>query len=233
VSQTAVAETTGAGTTVAEVMAELAALEDPQAREVNEKHGDDHGVNLGKLRAVAKRLKTQHDLSRELWETGDTAARLLAILVCRPKAFARDELDAMLRDARTPKVQDWLVGYVVKKSPHAEALRVAWFADPDPVVASAGWALTTDRVAKQPDGLDLPGLLDVVEAEMRDAPDRLQWAMNHCLAQIGIEHAALRVRAIDIGERLEVLKDYPTPPNCTSPFAPVWITEMVRRQQGA
>jgi hypothetical protein len=27
-----------------------------------------------------------------------------------------------------------------------------------------------------------------------------------------------------------VLKDYPTPPNCTSPFAPVWIAEMVRRQ---
>ena len=35
-----------AETTVAEVMAELAALEDPRAREVNEKHGDDHGVNL-------------------------------------------------------------------------------------------------------------------------------------------------------------------------------------------
>ncbi len=46
-------------------------------------------------------------------------------------------------------------------------------------------------MAKKPDGLDLPpGLLDVIEAEMAEAPpDRLQWAMNHCLAQIGIEHA--------------------------------------------
>ncbi len=35
------------GTTAAEVRAELSALEDPRAREVNEKHGDDHGVNLG------------------------------------------------------------------------------------------------------------------------------------------------------------------------------------------
>ena len=137
-----------AETTVAEVMAELAALEDPKARAVNEKHGDDHGVHLGKLRAVAKRLKTQQELARRLWETG----------------------------------------------------------------------------------LDLAGLLDLIEKEMRDAPDRLQWAMNHCLAQIGIEHAEHRTRAIDIGERLEVLKDYPTPPNCTSPFAPIWITEMVRRQ---
>jgi 3-methyladenine DNA glycosylase AlkD len=219
-----------AETTVAEVMAELAALEDPKARAVNEKHGDDHGVNLGELRALAKRLKTQQELARRLWETDDTAARLLAILICRPKAFERSELDVMVREARTPKVHDWLVNYVVKKSPHSEVLRMAWSADPDPVVASAGWALTTERVAKKPEGLDLAELLDVIEAAMRDAPDRLQWAMNHCLAQIGIEHAEYRARAIGIGERLHVLEDYPTPPNCTSPFAPVWISEMVSRQ---
>ncbi|MBO4139394.1 DNA alkylation repair protein [Micromonospora tulbaghiae] len=219
-------------TTAAAAMAELAALDDPKIRAVNERHGDDHGVNLGKLRAIAKRLKTQQDLARELWATGDSAARLLALLICRPKAYGRDELDAMLREARTPKVHDWLVNYVVKKSPHAESLRLAWSADPDPVVASAGWALTTERVARNPDGLDLAGLLDVVEAEMADAPERLQRAMNHCLAQIGIEHAAYRERAIGIGERLGVLKDYPTPPGCTSPYAPVWINEMVRRQHG-
>ncbi|MFF0485329.1 DNA alkylation repair protein [Streptomyces sp. NPDC004435] len=216
---------------LAGVRAELAALEDPRMREVNERHGDDHGVNLSRLRAIAKRLKTQQELARRLWATGDTAARLLATLVCRPKEFERAELDAMLREARAPKVHDWLVNYVVKKSPHAEELRGAWLGDPDPVVASAGWALTTERVAKRPGGLDLDALLDTVEAEMKDAPDRLQWAMNHCLAQIGIEHPAQRARALAIGERLEVLKDYPTSPGCTSPYAPTWITEMVRRRE--
>ncbi|TDE60444.1 DNA alkylation repair protein [Nonomuraea mesophila] len=225
------AQTTATGTTVDEVMAELAGLEDPKIRAVNERHGDDHGVNLGKLRALAKRLKTQPELARRLWATGDTAARLLALLICRPKAYERDELDAMVRESRTPKVHDWLVNYVVKKSPHAEELRLAWFADADPVVASAGWALTTERVTKKPGTLDLSGLLDIIEARMKRAPDRLQWAMNHCLAQIGIEHADLRARAIAIGERLEVLKDYPTPPGCTSPYAPAWITEITRRRQ--
>lgn len=213
------------------IMAELAELDDPKMRQANLKRGDDHGVNLSKLRAVAKRLKTQQDLARALWATGDTAARLLALLVCRPKDFDRAGLDTMLRESRAPKVHDWLVNYVVKKNPHAEALRVAWMADPDPVVASAGWALTTDRVAKDPSGLDLPALLDTIEANLKTAPDRLQWAMNHTLAQIGIEHPDQRRRAIDIGERLEVLKDYPTPPNCTSPFAPVWIREMVGRRE--
>ncbi|MFE7576274.1 DNA alkylation repair protein [Streptomyces sp. NPDC057521] len=216
--------------TATDVLAELAALDDPKARAVNARHGDDHGVNLTKLRALAKRLGKRQELAVELWESGDTAARLVALLVCRPKAYTQGELDRMLREARAPKVHDWLVGYVVKKSPHAEELRLAWTEDPDPVVASAGWALTADRVVKRPDGLDLGGLLDVIEAEMQGAPDRLQWAMNTCLAQIGIEHPEHRARALDIGERLGVLKDYPTPKGCTSPYAPVWIGEMVRRK---
>lgn len=217
-------------TTVAEVMDELSALEDPRMREVNARHGDDHGVNLSRLRALAKRLKTQQDLAQQLWTTGDTAARLLAILICRPGSFGRDELDTMLRSARAPKIQDWLINYVVRKNPHTEELRVLWSADADPVVASAGWALTADRVAKNAEGLDLAGLLDIIEAEMKDAPERLQWAMNSCLAQIGIHHPEHRERALQIGERLGVLRDYPTSPGCTSPFAPAWINEMVRRQ---
>jgi 3-methyladenine DNA glycosylase AlkD len=175
-------------------------------------------------------VKTNQPLALELWETENTNARLLALLVCKPKEFTQEQLDTMLRDARTPKVQDWLVNYVVKKSNHKENLREVWFADADPVVASAGWALTTERVIKSPDGIDLVGLLDLIESDMKDAQSRLQWAMNETLANIGIYHEDLRARALDIGERLEVLKDYPTPPNCTSPFAPIWINAIVARR---
>ena len=226
------AMTTPQAPTLDEVMAELADLADPRILAVNERHGDDHAVNLTALRAVAKRVKKNHPLALELWDTGDSAARLLALLICRPKEFSATELDTMLREARTRKVHDWLVGYVVMKGPHAEDLRVAWLGDADPVVASAGWALTADRVVKKPEGLDLPALLDVIEAEMAGAHERLQWEMNTTLAQIGIENPGLRPRAMEIGERLGVLRDYPTPPNCTSPFAPEWITEMVRRKEG-
>lgn len=216
--------------TVDEVLARLTALEDPRMRAVNERHGDDHGVNLTKLRALAKEVRTDHAFARELWATGATAARLVALLVCRPKELSREELDSMIREARAPKVLDWLVSYVVKKSPYAEELRLAWIDDDAPEVAAAAWDLTSARVAKQPEGLDLPGLLDVIEAEMKDAPDRLQWAMNTCLATIGIEHPEHRERVLAIGNRLEVLKDYPTPPGCTSPYVPLWVEEIVRRR---
>jgi hypothetical protein len=99
-------------------------------------------------------------------------------------------------------------------------LRQSWTADPDPVVASAGRALTTGRVAKKPEGLDLAALLDVIEAEMRDAPDRLQWAMNHCQNQIGIDHPEYRARAVDIGERLEASRTTRRPRTARPPTRP-------------
>ncbi len=216
---------------VADVSRALAALEDPKARAINERHGDDHGVNLTKLRAIAKQLKRNPVLARELWATGGSPERLVALLLSRPKDFSADELDTMLRESRIPKVRDWLVNSIVKKSLHAEELRVRWFDSPEPLLAGSAWALTSDRVVKRPEGLDLSALLDQIEREMGAAPESLQWAMNECLAQIGITNAELRPRAIDIGERLQVLADYPTPPGCVSPFAPIWITEMVSRQK--
>lgn len=223
--------------TVKAVRAELSALEDPGLRAANEKRGDDHGVNLTTLRAVAKAVRTapdhKHRLAQELWATDDTAARLVALLLCSPRRFTPEELDAMLRQARAPKVRDWLVSYVVKKSPHLDPLRQTWSADPDPAVAGAGWELTAHQVYKTPQVLDLPGLLDTIEAGLQQAPPALQWSMNNTLAAIGIAHPDLRARALGIGERLGVYRDYPTPRNCTSPYAPEWITEIVRRQEQA
>jgi 3-methyladenine DNA glycosylase AlkD len=216
--------------TASEALAELAALEDPKVRAANEKRGDDHGMNLARLRALAKKIKTSPDLARELWATGETPARLLSLLICAPGQFDASDLDGMLREPQPPKVNDWFVNYVLKKTAVAEGLREEWMGDADDTVAAAGWSLTSVRVAKSPEGLDLDALLDEIERDMKTAPPRKQWAMNETLATIGIHHPGLRARALDIGERLQVLADYPTAPGCTSPFAPAWIGEMVKRQ---
>ncbi len=216
--------------TVPEILAELAALEDPKMRAANEKRGDDHGINLSKMRALAKQVKTDHAVAAELWATGETAPQLLSMLICTPRAFTAAELDRMLRETRAPKVNEWFVSYLAKKSPLADELRGRWFGDADPTVDAAAWSLTAERIAKHRDAdLDLDALLVRIEREMKNAPRRPQWAMNETLAQIGIHHPELRERALAIGEDLQVLADYPTAPGCISPFAPIWITEMSKR----
>lgn len=228
--------------TVDDIRQALESLADPSARELNERHGDDHAVNLSKLRAVAKQAGTgrkpaeKHELAMELWATGDSACRLAATLLMRPKSLTVGQLDTMLRESRTPKVRTWLLNYVAKKSGCTAELRQLWFSDPDEQVAAAGWALTTERLVKSGDDIEpseLDGLLHTIEETMADSPETLQWSQNECLAQIGIHFPDFRERAVGIGAQLGVLRDYPTPKNCTSPYAPVWIGEMVSRQQAA
>ena len=140
------------------------------------------------------------------------------------------EVDQMVRAAAFPQLADWFNAYVVKDHPDREALRQRWLAADDPWAARAGWALTGERIVKEPEGLNLEALLDRIEREMGTAVPETQWTMNTALAQIGIHFPEYRERALSIGETLGIYRDYPVSKGCTSPFAPIWINEMVSRQ---
>lgn len=122
------------------------------------------GVQLGEIRKLAKELKIDHTLALSLWETGNADARLLAILALKSKALAADELDAMVRSVRCEQVADWLNSYVVKKHPDKEALRLRWMDDADPMAARSGWTLTSEAIRAAPQSVDLPALLERIEA---------------------------------------------------------------------
>lgn len=220
-------------TNLEEILAQLEALGNERMRAQNSKNGagdNQFGVRLGEIRKVAKTIKANHELALALWDTQIIEARLLAILLIKPKALTADEVDGMVRSVGFVQVADWLNAYIVKKHPDKETLRQGWMAADDPWAARAGWNLTAERIAKRPDGLDLAGALDRIEAEMGDAPPEVQWTMNFALAEIGIHFPDHRPRALAIGEALGIYRDYPVSKGCTSPFAPIWINEIVSRQ---
>jgi 3-methyladenine DNA glycosylase AlkD len=220
-------------TTLSDTLVQLESLGNEKIRAMNKKNGagdNQFGVRLGDIRKVATQIKSDHELALALWETGNVDARLLAILLIKPKTLWRDEIERMVRSVNFVQVADWLNAYVVSKHPDKESLRQMWMNDDDPWVARAGWSLTSARIDKEPDGLDLSALLDRLEAEMGSAAPEVQWSMNFCLAGIGIHFPEHRQRAIDIGEKLGIYRDYPVSKGCTSPFAPIWINEIARRQ---
>jgi len=219
--------------TLQEALDALKSLGNESVRVHNRKFGagdNQYGAKLGDIRKLAATMKADHQSAMDLYDSGIIDAQLLAVLLIKPKKLSLDELDRIVRAATFSQVADWVNAYLVKEHPEKEALRVRWMADADPWAARAGWGLTSGRVARSPDGIDLKALLDRIEAEMPTAPAPTQWTMNSCLANIGIHHPALRKRALAIGERLGIYRDYPVSKGCTSPFAPVWINEMVRRQ---
>jgi 3-methyladenine DNA glycosylase AlkD len=216
-----------------EVLAQLKSLGDEARRKHNTKAGapdNQFGVKLGDIRAIAKQIKTDHELALELWDTGNVDAQLLATLIIKPGSLSAVELDTLTRSTTCAQVADWLNAYVVAQHPAQDALREKWMQDKDRWAARAGWNLTASRVNKAVGGLDVAALLDRIEKELPNASPEVQWTMNNTLAAIGIQHPAHRKRAIAIGEKIGLYRDWPVSKGCTPPYVPVWIEALVKRK---
>ena len=232
-AKTAPARAKNTTVTLEGALRQLKSLGNAGVRAQNAKGGvgdNQFGVSLGDIRVLAKKIRTNHELALSLWETGNVDAQFLATLLIQPKKLSAKEMDRMVRSISYVRVADWLNSYVLRQHPDKEALRRDWMAADDRWAARAAWDLTAERVAKSPDGLDLPALLARIESEMAGADSEVQWTMNNTLANVGIHFPKHRKRAIAIGEKLGIYRDYPVSKGCTSPFAPIWIHFMVSRQ---
>lgn len=233
VSNKAPADKKSAAATVKEILTQLKSKGDEKVRKLNVRNGagdKQFGVKLGDIRGIAKKIKPDHTLALALWETGNLEAQLISTLLIKARDLSEAEMEAMVKAVTVVQVSEWLHSYVTKDHADKESLRQKWMTTQDPMAARAGWRLTAGRVAKSPEGLDLNALLKRIETEMAAADPLVQWTMNSCLAEIGIHFPEHRQRALAIGEKLGIYRDYPCSPGCTSPFAPIWIKEMVKRQ---
>ena len=223
--------------TVANVLTKLEVLGTEQLRAQNVRHGyvgAQVGVKLGEIRPIAKAIKLNTAFGLELWETGFLEARLVAVLIMKPKELSVEQLKMLAQTATYGHLADWVNSYLVKQHPEKEALRNAWLslnATEEPWLARTAWSLTTERVSKSPDGLDIAGVLNRIDNELATAPEPTRWTMNFCLGELGIHHAKYRAEAVAIGERVGAYRDYPTSKGCISPFVPLWVAAIVEREK--
>ncbi len=237
-AKTTPAPTKSTAMTLEETLRQLESLGNAAVRAQNAKGGplgsgagdNQFGVSRGDVRKLANKIKTNHELALSLWKTGNIDAQFLATLVINVQLLSAADMERLVKSTSWIWVADWLYSYVLKEHADKEALRQKWMTSKDRWTARAGWQLTAGRVVKSPEGLDLAALLDRIEKELAAAVPEVRWTMNMCLAEIGIHFPKHRKRALAIGEKLGIYRDYPCSKGCTSPFAPIWINEMVRRQ---
>ena len=227
-----------------EALAQLESLGDEKRRAFNLKpapHGipagklKQFGVAMGDLRKLAAKIKSDHKLGLELWKSGNIDAQLLAILIMKPKELSAKDLDKMVRAATFYSVADWFNANIMKEQPDdvKDSLREKWLkkSEKDGWAARAGWNLTASMINKGNEkNLDVAGLLDRIEKEMPKAPPETKWTMNNALMSIGIHHPKLRQRAIAIGAKIGLYKDWPQSKGCIIPYAPTAIVALAKRQ---
>lgn len=218
--------------TTAEVMTTLTGLRDESTFKQNTKRGvgeDQIGVKMGDLRNLAKKIKTDHELGLQLWDHGQHEAMLLAILILSPKKLDENDVDRMAREIRDSHVADWFSSYLLKGHSCCTALCPKWIEDPGLFMQRLGWGLLARMVGKDEALADPVALMTRIEAEMGSQPEVVQWTMNYCLVEVGIQYPQHRDQVISIAEKIGAFRNYPVSKGCVSPFAPIWIDYMVKR----
>ena len=93
-----------------ETLIQLEAHSDDKVRAHNIKYGagnNQFGVKMGDIRTLAKKIKTDHQLALELWDTGNVDARFLATLIIEAKKLSKEDINRMVQSEKFVQVADW------------------------------------------------------------------------------------------------------------------------------
>ena len=195
---------------LSEVMAQLEAAGTAQNRKVYARHGAAEpmfGVSYADLGKITKPIKTDHGLARQLWDSGNHDARVLALRVADPAAMDEPLAGRWLGDVDNYILAEGLGG-LCAQSRHARRLSDAWRDSPAEWTASTGWFIVT-CTAEDPDVWSVPelrGLLRQIEGEIGERPNRVRHEMNGALIVIALRDGNLRRSVLAAAGRIGPVK---------------------------
>src|SRR5215207_3040106 len=99
------------------------------------------GISMKALELVAKRIKKDHALALQLWESGIHEARLLACMIDDPKQVTESQMEAWVSDFDSWDVCDQACSKVFDKTPYAYSKVVEWTSREAEFVKRAGFSL--------------------------------------------------------------------------------------------
>ena len=79
-------------------------------------------VKPGDICRIGGKIKTDQHLALELWKNRYLEARLLSLLIIKPKELAAKVLNEMVHSVTPVQVADWFNAYVLKEHPEKELI---------------------------------------------------------------------------------------------------------------
>lgn len=197
--------------TVEEVLAEFERLADASAIEGMARYGirptKTFGVSVVKLREMARRIRRDHALALDLWDTGYRDARILAALITDPAMMTNETLEHWVNDFDSWDVCDGCCSHLFDKIPSAHKKAVAWSRREEEFVRRAGYALMAVLAVhdkKAPDAA-FTRFLSHIKRGSRDKRNFVRKAVNWALRQIGKRNRALHKAAIQTAREIRVV----------------------------
>lgn len=163
-----------------------------QTKKVLKRHGAKEpffGVKVSDLKVLQKKIKTDHRLALELFQTGNSDAMYLAALIADPKQLTPDVLNEWVEQATWYMVSDYAVAWVAAESNFGFKMAKEWIRSEKEFIASAGWAtyasLLTIKTNEEIDLQEIKALLEYITDNINDAPNRVRYTMNGFIIAAG------------------------------------------------
>jgi 3-methyladenine DNA glycosylase AlkD len=156
------------------------------------------GIRAPQIRALAKRIGTDHGLSLRLWNTGILEARVLAALVGDPRKVTRRQMHRWVREIGSWGECDACCAELFVQSPHALEMSLRWANDSREFVKRAGFVVMASAAIHRkdlPNRAFLP-FLRAIGQQANDDRRFVRKAVNWALRQIGKRNEWLYERAI-------------------------------------
>ena len=195
--------------TAKEILKELKGYEDERTKTTLMTHGAKEplfGVKVQDLKKILKKTKKNHELSLELFASGNSDAMYLAGLMADEKQITKEELELWVSQAYWSYLCEYTVPWVAAESEYGFELGLKWIQSDVETIASAGWGtLAYYAAVNEDDKLDIDvyiELLDKVKKEIHGVQNRVRYTMNGFVIAVGTYIEALTEKAKEIAKEI-------------------------------
>ncbi|MEC3460227.1 DNA alkylation repair protein [Bacillus thuringiensis] len=206
-----------------EVMQQLEKYGTEQNRKTYKNHGAKEplfGVSFANLKLLKKKLKKDHDLAVELWETKNMDAMTLATYILDPKKITTEQLNSWVQDVDYYCLMDLLMTSICT-SPIAIERMEEWTKFNDEWIGRAGWSLLANIAIKNKALHDyfFSPYLEEIKENIHNEKNRKKEAMNSALIAIGIRNEDLERQTIGIAREIGKVEVDHGATSCKTPDA--------------
>lgn len=219
-----------------EILKELEGYGDERTKSIFLKHGARepyYGVKVQDSKKILKREKKNHELSLELYATGNSDAMYLAGLMADEKKISKNDLNKWADGAYWYMISEYTVPWIAAESPYGLELGLEWIDSDQERFAAAGWGTLSYNASLKPDSeLDIAvysRLLNRVEKTIHESQNRVRFTMNGFVIAVGSYIVELHEKATEVARKIGKIDVTLGGAGCKVPLATEHIQKVIDR----
>lgn len=200
-----------------EIIELLRSLENPENKAGMARFGINtekaFGISMKTLEPIARKIKKNHELALELWETGYHEARILATLIAEPNKISSEVMNKWASDFNSWDICDQAAMKLYCKTPFAWEKVFEWAESDMEFVRRAAFATLAALCLhyKEKNNEPFEKSFELIIKYSTDERNFVKKAVNWALRQIGKRNLELNRKAIETAET--ILQKFPHSPS--------------------